>query len=652
MPGSLAALLLHSAAAFAAAPVIPLPSAVEETQACSFTFDRRTVLSAGDRRLERAADQLRRDLSLPMGFMLRGGPQAAQQRRVTLSLDASLAPLGPEGYRLEIGPRRIEIRAHQPAGVFYGIQTLKQMLPADVFRRVEMDQVEWSVPCAKIEDSPRFSWRGALMDVGRHFQPKEFIFKFLDLMALYKLNVFHWHLTDDTGWRLQIKRYPRLTEVSSRMDFSSLNPGEGTRSPNDKTGGFYSVEDVKEIVRYAADRFITIVPEIEMPGHAKAAIFAYPELGNKRQIEEAGADASSIAEWDNVYNVEDTTLEFLKNVLDEVLALFPGKFIHIGGDEVAKDAWKLNPKVQAKMKALGLKTEEEMQSWFIKQLDAYLTSKGRRLVGWDEILEGGLAPNATVTSWRGTQGGVAAARAGHDVVMNPNLPTYLDYYQSKPQALEPRAFSDYQPLEHVYRFEPIPAELTPEEGRRILGGQVALWGEFTGSPKQIEYMAFPRMTAFAETVWSGQGSRDFAGFMDRLKTHLSKLDALDVNYRRLQPEPVPVARWKAGDAASSWSTHEWEITAGLKDSGHYKVFFHYPEWDNRIGVQWIEIVEDGRTVLKAEQPHRPGGANNRDNLFFITLQPRTGAAYTLRASIRSETGKHSDGEILVVPVEY
>lgn len=454
---------------------------------------------------------------------------------IELRLDKKLETLGAEGYRLSVKKDRIEVKGFQLAGVFYGMQTLRQLFHADIFRKSPLPGAKWTLGCVEIEDMPRFGWRGSLMDVARHYMPKEFLLKYIDLLAFHKLNRFHIHLTDDTGWRIEIKRYPGLTGRSSQTDFSEMNPGGATRSINQKPGGFYTQDDIREIVAYAAKNFITVVPEIEMPGHAMAAIKAYPEWGNGSQIREAGNAAFADKMWDNVYNVEDGTIKAIKEILDEVIALFPSQFIHIGGDEVDKGPWKNNPKAQERMKAQGLKNEEELQSWFVKQFDDYLVSKGRRLLGWDEILEGGLAPNATVMSWRGMGGGIAAAKAKHEVVMAPTDFTYFDYYQSKDTKKEPKAIGGFVPLETAYAFEPVPAELTSEASKLILGCQFQLWAEFIPHPKHMEYMAFPRGCALAEVAWSPKELRNYPDFLSRLNAHLERLKVIDVNFRPLGP---------------------------------------------------------------------------------------------------------------------
>lgn len=457
--------------------------------------------------------------------------------RIVLRLDPTITKLGDEGYVLDVRPGVVSIRASKAAGVFYGMQSLRQLLPVEIFREAPVTGVNWTVPALHVEDSPRFAWRGMHLDVARHFMPKEFVKKFIDLIALHKMNSFHWHLTEDQGWRLAINKYPRLTEVGAwrketvvgaHVRDSSARVFDGQRH-----GGFYTQDDVREIVAYAKARFVNVVPEIEMPGHSQAAISAYPELGN------TGTQIDVRTFWgvsEHILNQEDRTIAFMQDVLGEVLALFPGRFIHIGGDEAVKTQWKASPRVQERIRELGLKDEDELQSWFIRQMDTYLTQRGRRLVGWDEILEGGLAPNATVMSWRGIDGGLAAARAGHDVVMAPNNDVYFDHYQSLDTANEPLAIGGFTPLDSVYAYEPVPAQLEPQFVKHVLGAQGQLWAEYMKDPKQVEYMAFPRMSALAEVLWTPKHARDFREFTSRLKSqHLRRLEVLDVNYRPLRP---------------------------------------------------------------------------------------------------------------------
>ncbi|WP_413253301.1 beta-N-acetylhexosaminidase [Streptomyces violaceus] len=443
--------------------------------------------------------------------------------------------LGPEEYRLVSDLSGILIEGGGPAGVFWGAQTLRQLLGPDAYRRAPLgrDRV-WAVPHLTIEDAPRFRWRGLMLDVARHFMPKEGVLRYLDLMAAHKLNVFHFHLTDDQGWRVEIERHPRLTEIGSWRARTKTGHRASPLWEEKPHGGYYTRDDIREIVAYAAERHITVVPEIDVPGHSQAAIAAYPELGNTDVIA-----TDSLSVWDtwginpNVLAPTDNTLRFYEGVFEEVLELFPSEFVHIGGDECPKDQWRRSATAQARIRELGLADEDELQSWFIGHFDAWLSARGRRLIGWDEILEGGLAKGAAVSSWRGYAGGIAAARAGHDVVMCPEQQVYLDHRQD-PGPDEPVPIGWVRSLEDVYRFEPVPPELTSEEARHVLGTQANLWTEVMEDHARVDYQAFPRLAAFAEVAWSALPApeeRDFAGFEHRMTAHYRRLDALGVAYR-------------------------------------------------------------------------------------------------------------------------
>ena len=512
--------------------IVPQPASVTP-HAGRFKLTRATVISTG-RADEALGRQLARYLEPATGFTLRvrtgeADPAAA----IVLRRDATLTRLGAEGYTLDVRPARVVARAPEAAGLFYAVQTIRQLLPAEIFRDAPAGEVDWSMPAVTIEDAPRFGWRGAHLDAGRHFMPKEFVKKYIDLLALHKLNVFHWHLTDDQGWRLEIKQYPKLTEVGScrKETIVGRQPRDQSQWKFDATPhcGFYTQDDAREIVGYARARFVSVVPEIEMPGHAIAAIASYPELGLGEPLQVA----TRWGVFSDILNAEPATIAFMQNVLTEVMAVFPSKYIHVGGDEANKDKWKVNPRIQARIKELGLKDENALQSWFIRQMDGFLASKGRRLVGWDEILEGGLAENAVVMSWRGVKGGIEAARDGHDVVMAPTTNTYFDYYQSKDLAREPLAIGGFLPLETVYGYEPVPADLEAQHAKHVLGAQGQVWTEYIAGPKHAEYMAFPRLTALSEVVWTPKDRKNYPDFLERLKPHLERLQALDVNYRPL-----------------------------------------------------------------------------------------------------------------------
>ncbi len=512
--------------------VIPQPVKVTGRPG-HFTVTPRTVIQT-DAASAAIGRQFARYLEPATGFTLRvhrGG--APPPGSIAFQRDRTLNRLGPEGYILDIRPSRIVARAPELAGLFYAAQTMRQLLPPEIFRDAPIGTVAWTLPAGTIEDYPRFSWRGAHLDVGRHFLPKEFVKKYIDLLALHKLNTFHWHLTEDQGWRLEIKQYPKLTEVGAwrkeTLVGRNRTPGQA-QYDGQRHGGFYTQDDAREIVAYAKARFVTVVPEIEMPGHAVAAIAAYPELGVSGEPMEV---ATRWGVFSDILNAEPSTVRFMQNVLTEVMAIFPGPYIHIGGDEADKAKWKANPRIQARIKELGVADEHELQSWFIRQMDTFLTGHTRRLVGWDEILEGGLAEHALVMSWRGTTGGIDAARAGHDVVMAPTSHTYFDYAQSK-DANEPVGQSAVLTLETVYGFDPVPAELEPQFVKHVLGAQAQLWTEYMADPKQVEYMAFPRLTALAEVVWTPKDRKDYPNYLARLATHMQRLRALDVNARPLQ----------------------------------------------------------------------------------------------------------------------
>ncbi|MCO5296635.1 MAG: family 20 glycosylhydrolase [Fimbriimonadaceae bacterium] len=509
-------------------PLIPKPVKVVVGLG-TFTIDEGTRFAAtGEAR--KVIEPLRQMLAKASGYSLpyttTSGPGV-----ISVSLQPNLAYLGREGYALEVSPAHVRLEAPAVGGLFYASQTLRQLLPPSVERPDDRQPESWRLPSVAIEDSPRFEWRGLHLDVSRHFFPKEEIKQYLDSMALLKLNVFHWHLVDDGGWRLQIKRYPRLTDVGAWRKTMDEVWSQGKLEfpePEDKSpryGGFYTQEDVREIVAYAKARNITVVPEIEMPGHSMPVMAAYPEVTCTYFAQNVWKIATGMHHATNYCPGKERTFEFLEGVLDEVMELFPSKVIHIGGDEVNKLQWNRCDDCQKRMRDERLATPEALQSWFLQRMEKYLNAKGRTMMGWDEILEGGLAPNAQVMSWRGVDGGIAAAKSGHPVVMTPTSHCYFDYsYQS----ISTRK---------AFEFEPVPEVLTAEEAKLVRGGQANVWTEWMSTWEKVETMVFPRLLGMAERLWSPASNRDADAFLARSDRFLERLDALRLAYD--VPTPTP-----------------------------------------------------------------------------------------------------------------
>ncbi|MYT22087.1 family 20 glycosylhydrolase, partial [Streptomyces sp. SID7760] len=459
---------------------------------------------------------------------------------IRLALRPELARgAGAESYELHVTRERVLLEGADPAGLFHAAQTLRQLLGPEAHRRAPAaPDRRWRLPVGEVRDAPRFGWRGLMLDVARHFMPKDGVLRYIDLLAAHKLNVLHLHLTDDQGWRIEIKRHPRLTEVGAWRPRSRWGHRASPLWNETPHGGFYTQDDVREIVAYAAERHVRVVPEIDVPGHSQAAIAAYPELGNTDVV-----DTAALQVWDdwgindNVLAPTEAVLRFYEGVFEEVLELFPAEvspFVHVGGDECPKEQWRASALAQERIRELGVDGEDGLQSWFIRHFDGWLAERGRRLIGWDEILEGGLAPGAAVSSWRGYAGGIAAAEAGHDVVMCPEQHVYLDHRQAGGPN-EPMPIGYVRTLEDVYRFEPVPPKLSPEAASRVLGAQANVWTEVMENQSRVDYQVFPRLAAFAEVVWSRlpePGERDYADFEARMGAHYRRLDALGVDYRR------------------------------------------------------------------------------------------------------------------------
>lgn len=610
------------------------------------------------------AAQLRASTGYPLPLWTNETPKFLKGT-IWLTTNGAKPSLGPEGYELDACMDGINITAPTQAGLFYGCQTLLQLFPPEIFSKAPVTNVSWRIPyCVHIEDRPRFVWRGFMLDVSRHFFSKDEVKRVLDLMALHKLNRFHWHLTDDQGWRIEIKKYPRLTEIGAWRTQSQLTfPPDEVIRPEDnihppwlaapptaygqdgRYGGFYTQADIREIVAYAAERRITIVPEIEMPGHAVAALAAYPQLSC-----DGGHYSTDVRSGVNkgVFCVgNDAVITFLQNVLTEVFQLFPGKYIHIGGDEVntaVKEAtWGKCVSCQARMKAEGLTNLDQLQGWFTGQMGKFISAHGKTLIGWSEIAESPLPKDAAVMDWIG--GAREAATNGHDVVMSPTKYGYFDYYQSLDHGTEPPAFpfGAAIPLDKVYSFEPIPVRLAPQFQSHILGAQANLWTEHIASLPYAEYMTFPRLSALAEVVWSPKAAREWNDFSRRLKIHELRLQQLDVNYRR--DLSVKIGEWIPSQLTTNTAgtNLEWNVTSEIKGVGQYRVTFEHTDGSGLVinGVSLlqdaVEVAKDGHMGFAARHPTAP--------IYILNLPKSADANYILRANV---IGTNSSGTVLWV----
>ena len=555
--------------------IIPAPAEVKLGKGV-FTITANTRLVFLGSGMDNSMNFLNWYLKNNYGFQLRTETKTGQPNVIMLNyerMDNSI----PGAYNMEIGKDNIQINADNEQGLFYAVQTLIQLLP------VEKNK-ELAVPQLSIVDSPRFAYRGLHLDVSRHFFPVDFVKKYIDYIALHKLNYFHWHLTEDQGWRIEIKKYPKLTQVGSWRNGTIIGRYPGTGNDNKKYGGFYTQAQVRDIVAYAKKRYVTIVPEIEMPGHSSAAIASYPALScfpgkstpipanmsSKKSTDEQAKGRIKLVQetwgvFDDVFCAgKENTFKFLQDVLDEVLALFPSKFIHVGGDECPKTHWKTCPNCQKRIKDNNLKDEHELQSYFIQRIEKYLNSKGRILIGWDEILEGGLAPNAVVMSWRGEQGGIDAAKQDHDVIMTPGNPVYFDHTQTLNE--DSVTIGGYNPLDKVYGYEPVPRELTEVQARHVLGAQANMWTEYMKNPSKVEYMLFPRLAALSEVLWSPKNMRNWQDFERRLPIQLKRYDLWKTNYSTAYYD------LKATILPSADLTGvNWKLESKLKDT---RISFH------------------------------------------------------------------------------
>ena len=534
--------------------------------------------------------------------------------------------MSQEAYRLNISKKKIEITAATPNGVRYALQTIKQLLPVAIYGETLSADENWSVPCTTINDAPRFGYRGMHLDVARHFFTLDEVKRILNVMAVHKLNTLHWHLTDDQGWRVEIKKYPRLTEVGSIRNKTMIRK-EWDNYDTTPYGGFYTQDELRDMVKYAADLGITIIPEIDLPGHMMAALASYPELGC------TGGPYEVSGQWgirDDVLCVgKEKTFEFIENVLLEIIDIFPSKYIHIGGDECPKVRWEKCPKCQARIKALGLKSdknhskEERLQSFVINHIEKFLNDHGRQIIGWDEILEGGLAPNATVMSWRGESGGIEAAKQKHDVIMTPNTYLYFDYYQAKDTENEPFGIGGYLPMERVYSYEPMPASLTPEEQQYIKGVQANLWTEYIATFSHAQYMVLPRWAALCEVQWSTPDKKNYEDFLSRLPRLIKWYDAEGYNYAKhvfdvkaeFTPNPAdgtlditlttidnaPIHYTLDGTEPTSTSP-VYDGALKIKENADFSAIAIRPTGNSRVVSEKIDFSKSSMKPIVANQP--------------------------------------------------
>ncbi|RHJ82353.1 glycoside hydrolase family 20 protein [Parabacteroides sp. AM08-6] len=508
--------------------IVPLPQEVKAQNSHPFLLTPATVITypEGNEQMQQTAWFLASYIEDVTGYAIRTAPSAEGKAPIHLSVDKSIQ--NPEGYRLAVTDQGIEIAGGSEAGVFYGVQTLRKSLPATA------KAMDIEIPAVQINDYPRFRYRGMMLDVSRHFFSIYEVKKYIDILALHNINTFHWHLSDDQGWRIEIKKYPELTQIGSQRKETVIghNSGEYDGQPY---GGFYTQDEVRDVIAYAKKRFITIIPEIDMPGHQLAALATYPELGC------TGGPYEVWRQWgiseDVICAGNEKSMQFLEDVLAEIIDLFPSEYIHVGGDECPKVRWEHCPKCQARIKAEGIKgdskhsAEEYLQSYVISRMEKFVESKGRHIIGWDEILEGGLAPNATVMSWRGVSGGIEAAKQQHNVIMTPNTYLYFDYYQSSDTEHEPQAIGGYLPLERVYSLEPT-AGIPDESKKYVIGAQANLWTEYIPSFRQVEYMVMPRIAALSEVQWSDPAKKDYKTFLPRLVRLTALYDQQRYNYAK------------------------------------------------------------------------------------------------------------------------
>ena len=617
--------------------LVPLPASMEVyTQAQAFELKADTVIAA-DAAFLKDAQYAARELNRATGFSLKAilGNEGGMVFR-------KVSGLGPEAYRLTVSDKGVLIEATEAAGAFYGFQTFRQLLPAAIFDKAVQKDVRWLAAAVKIADEPRLRWRGMMMDDCRRFFGLKNAKDLIDTMAAHKMNVFHWHLTEDQGWRIEIKKYPQLVLNGARRDSTPIHGKGGQTSDGKPYGWYYYTQDqVRELVAYAAERHITVVPELEMPGHSLALLSSFPELSC------TGGPFKPRCVWgvepDILCAGNDAVYDMLKDILDELMALFPSKYIHCGGDEAPKARWKACPKCQKRMRELGLKNEHQLQSWFMQYFAQYLESKGRHLIGWDEILEGGLPKGAAIMSWLGTQGGIKAAKAGHEAIMTPYHSVYLDYGQNIPGDPYPYMGGGVS-LQRVYAFNPTAG--VPEQYHKfIIGTQGNIWTECIEKIPELQYKAWPRGAAIAEVAWTPQALRTWEDFSERIVTDRERIVRMG-NTAAPLPEK-PTASWKKGEVPTVWTARTWDVSRAVKNAGTYEVTFRYTGGASRLEMRSAELLINGTPVAKDVHDGFTG-TYTANNVYKLTLkQLPAGAKAELRANVRADGNSDSAGAITV-----
>ena len=615
--------------------LIPFPASFEMKSETGFKVTPETTIAA-DRAFMKEAAYAAAELNRATGFALK-----AVEGNTGSIVFRKVGGLASEAYRLNTDGTGAVIEAATAAGAFYGFQTLRQLLPVEIFAKTVQREVDWTLPSVSIKDEPRFSWRGVMVDECRHFMGPQAFKEMVDALAAHKMNTLHWHLTEDQAWRIEIKKYPQLVEKGATRRSSPVPFSRNKLDGKPYGPFFYTQDQIRELIAYAADRHVDVVPEIEMPGHAVCALAAFPELSCR------GGAFEPHCRWGVTRDIfcagNDRTFKFLKDVLDEVVALFPSKFIHCGGDEAPKDRWNRCPKCQKRIKDLGLKDSHELQSWFVSQIATYLESKGRHMIGWDEILQGGLAKGAAVMSWRGSKGGINAARMGHMVVMSPNSHVYLDYGQGLPQ--DPHEYIGGRvTLERVYSLNPV-SGIPRNMQKFVLGVQGNLWSEYIWNRLDQQWKAWPRASALSEVAWTPQEFRSWDSFLARAEVNQRRLTLMGIHAAFPLPSR-PCAYWNPGDIPTEWTVKEWAVPVGrISCDGTYKVTFTYTGGESRVDIRKVELVVDGK-VLASDSHKGMAGYKHQGTVYQLKVRnfPKK-ASPVLRVEIRTDGNDNSRGEI-------